>query len=309
LNQDERLYLTCFRFSTNGVAYNAEVFDDEDLIQVQMTCAAVPSPTFNIMQLVKVYKEKAATPADGTSIPEDITEVADQYGAQFTYVGKKTHDPDAVGFKKNRSGWYVSYTSLKSFLMYFDDLMSFRSRHSDSEFDEIGSTLQIVLRMGAGIADALKLDQKEDELLCRWSVEKEEDETTWPVRVFDLPPPNPTYPLRFIIMTMELTAADKMNVIFGGNTKPFQAEFNTEDIKLKVQKISDSAYPEYYRVIEHVKIDEDVTECVEKLTHVLEKILHGSPVMVQLNVKTHDTELVQKVITEIKKLPNIEVRD
>ena len=48
VHEDDRLYLTCFRFCTSGNVYNAEVFDDEELIQIQMTCAAVPSPIFRI---------------------------------------------------------------------------------------------------------------------------------------------------------------------------------------------------------------------------------------------------------------------
>ena len=100
-----------------------------------------------------------------------------------------------------------------------------------------------------------------------------------------------------------------MNVIFGGNTKPFQAEFSREDIKLKMQKITGSAYPEYYRVIEHMTIDKDVAPCMQKLTHILENILYGSPVIVQVNDQNQNTELAQAIISELKKLPNVEVRD
>ena len=185
----------------------------------------------------------------------------------------------------------------------------FRSKFNDLEFDALHSDVEIVLRLSPRIPDTFTLDEKEDELLCSWSVEKEGTEGTWPVRVFDLSPPAPTYPLRFTVMTMELIDENIMNVIFGGNTMPFQAEFTTEDIKLKVQKISGSVYAEYYRVIQDMKMDEDVTPCVQKLTHILEKILYGSPVIVQLNDKKYNTDLVQEVIAGIKNLPNIEVRD
>ena len=76
-----------------------------------------------------------------------------------------------------------------------------------------------------------------------------------------------------------------------------------------MQKIGGAPFAEYYRVIEHVQIDPDVTSCVEKLKHVLQNILYNSPVILQLNDKKHDTDLAQQVIAEIKKLPNIEVRD
>jgi len=307
--EDDRLYLTCFCFSTTGNVYNADMFGDGELIQMQMTCAALPSPVYNIMQLVKLYKENSADPEDGTRIPEDMEAVTQEYAAQFIYVSKKTPDPDSVGFKKNRSGWYVSYKNLKAFLMYFDDLMFFRTKFFDSEFDALDSEPKIVLRLSAGLGDSFNLDAKEDELVCSWSVEKESAVSTWPVRIFDLPPPSPTYPLRFILLTLELNAPNNMNVIFGGNSKPFQAEFSTEGIKLNEQKMTGGAYAEYYRVMEHVKIDEDVKPCVEKLKHVLVNILYNSLVMVQLNDKKHNTDLAQQVVSELKKLPNIEVRD
>ena len=91
--EDDRLYLTCFCFSTAGSVYNAEIFDDEQLIQLQMTCAALPSPLFNMMTLVRLYSEKCAKPEDGTPIPENIAAVTEQYAAQFTYVNQKTPDP------------------------------------------------------------------------------------------------------------------------------------------------------------------------------------------------------------------------
>ncbi len=77
-----------------------------------------------------------------------------------------------------------------------------------------------MLRLSARISDSFQLDAKEDELLCSWRVEKQDVGTTWPVRVFDLPPPSlmylprlsPTYPPRLIWMTLELTAENKVEV-------------------------------------------------------------------------------------------------
>ena len=113
--------------------------------------------------------------------------------------------------------------------MYFDDLMFFRTNFADSEFDALGSDLKIVLHLPARISDSFQLDAKEDEFLCYRSVERHDVGATWPMRVFDLPPPPPTYPLRLILMTLELTAQNRMHVIFGGNTKPFKAEFSRTD--------------------------------------------------------------------------------
>ena len=109
-------------------------------------------------------------------------------------------------------------------------------------------------------------------------------------------------------MTLELTAPNKMHLIFNGNTNPFGEKFNEENIKLKRQKIDGSSYAEYYRVIEHVKIEDDVAECFQKIQHILKDILCSSPVIAQLNDKKHDTELALKVMSQIKELPNIELR-
>ena len=106
-------------------------------------------------------------------------------------------------------------------------------------------------------------------------------------------------------MTLELTAEDTMNVIFGGNTKPFQANFTEEGIKLKSQKTSASTYAEYYRVLEHVRLENDVTLCLENLTDVFTKVLCGSPVVMQINDNKHDTELAQRVLQNLATLPNV----
>ena len=105
-------------------------------------------------------------------------------------------------------------------------------------------------------------------------------------------------------MTLELTAPNKMNVIFGGNTKPFQANFTEEGIKLKSQRTSASTYAEYYRVLEHVRLENDVTPCVESLTHIFKNVLCGSPVIMQINDNKQDTELAQKILGELAMLPN-----
>ena len=62
-------------------------------------------------------------------------------------------------------------------------------------------------------------------------------------------------------------------------------------------------------MLEHVKMEEDITPCVEQLTHVLTNILLGSPVIIQINEKKEDTELVQRVLSALTKLPNVEKRD
>ena len=128
--------------------------------------------------------------------------------------------------------------------MYFDDLMFFRTNFADAEFDALGSDLKIVLRLSARISDTFQLDAKEDELLCYRSVARYDVGATRPMLVFALHPPSATYPLRLILMTLELTAHNRMHVIFGGNTKPFQAEFFREEITLEVQKTDSATYAE-----------------------------------------------------------------
>ena len=61
-------------------------------------------------------------------------------------------------------------------------------------------------------------------------------------------------------------------------------------------------------MLEHVKMEEDITPCVEQLTHVLTNILLDSPVIIQINEKKEDTELVQRVLSALTKLPNVEKR-
>ena len=303
--EDDRLYLSCFAFCSDGSVYDGQVFHEEVLVQIQMTCSAVPSPIYKMQELVQKYAQSTTATAGERPVPEDVAAIADRYHTQFTYVSKRTPDPDRVGLKRNRSGWYVSQRNLKGFLMYFDDLLFFRKTFVDDEFDALDPDLHVVLRVPAQLRTHCVLDPKEDELLCTWSTELETAETKWPVDVFDLCPPPGVYPPRFVLMTLELTSSDKMNVIFSGNTKPFQANFTEEGIKLKTQKTSASTYAEYYRVLEHVRLQNDVTPCVENLADVFTKVLCGSPVVVQINNNKHDTELAQQVLQKLAALPNV----
>ena len=140
-DQDERLYLTCFSYCTHGSAYNDQVFDAGRLVQIQMTCNAVHSPMFSIIQLVTLYGQAEKSREPDKHVPTDMESLTRQYGVQFVHVGKNTTDPDGVGFKVWRAGWYVSSTNLKAFLMYFDDLTYFRSTLSNNEYAALGGEI------------------------------------------------------------------------------------------------------------------------------------------------------------------------
>ena len=303
-NRDEHLHLTCFLYAEKGSVYS-DVYDDSKLLQLQATCDGQPSPLYYQKKLVDVYgqtEENSENPP-----PSTLEDVASCYRAQFSFVGKKTTDIDHIPWKKNRAGWYVSASMLKPFLMYFDDLMAFRFKHSDHEFDKLDSEPKIVLHLPEGDDFNISLDQTADELKCSFEIESYQKVQDLSLTVFDLPPP--AFPARITVLGLELVSATTMHAVFGGNTRPFQQGFVSQRIKLRSMKRDpQDAYAEHYRIIGHMTIT-NTEESVAVLQNVFNLILHSSPVLVRLQDTKFDASHVKQILDKIEEFPNVRVEE
>ena len=132
--KDQDIHCTCLIYRNKGSVYSS-TFDDGQLVVVLMDCAARPNPLFNMKLLVHLYGE--AHRNEDEPPPKSLEEVASQYGAEYSFVWKKTLDVDGVGFKRNSSGWFVSASQLKDFFMYLDDLLDYRFRVETGEFESV----------------------------------------------------------------------------------------------------------------------------------------------------------------------------
>ena len=131
---DQDVHLTCLVYASKGSVYSSD-FDEGQLLVVLTECVARPSPLFNQKKLVEVYGSSQKDAEDPP--PATLPEVATRFGAEFGFVGKKTEDVDRMPWKRNASGWYVSGSQLKEFLMYYDDVLDFRFRLQTEDFESV----------------------------------------------------------------------------------------------------------------------------------------------------------------------------
>ena len=103
--------------------------------------------------------------------PDSLEQVASRYGAEYSFVWKKTADVDAVPFKRNASGWFVSASHLKDFFMYLDDLLDYHFRVQTGELER-AEERNIWVHIPVHSPLELNLDKEADELKCSFTVQK-----------------------------------------------------------------------------------------------------------------------------------------
>ena len=289
---DESLHMGVYQYMQKGFLYS-DTFKDGRLWVGQMATALMPSPLFQIMKLIKRYGD--SEPDSEDPAPCDMDEVTTRYGASLQFVTRSTKDPDEIRWAKNRMGFYVDEPMIKDFLMYFDDLMAFRLRLDDEEFDKMTGTLKIVIHVSDSSPIKHKFDKKEDELKCDFEVV---EDSVAMMSVFDLPPP--VFPARIVTLSFEMVSEQKAHLIFGGNTKPFQGGFAERKIELCSTK-QDPAdqYPEYFRVIKDMDLSQSQT-CTQKLQEVFEACLKSSPIVLRMKPSKFDHTVVKKIVDPLQ---------
>ena len=295
---DGNIHIAVVKYCTNGSVYNA-MFDEGALHVMVMASGGQPNPLFLMGKLMEVYG-KTTRETDNPE-PENVDELVEKYKVKYQFVSKKTEDVDAVSWRKFGAGFYVSggMAAIKDFLMYFDDVISWRSEYEDETFDPIAEKPKIFVYVSPD--ETLALDKQTDELKCDFEVVKKAEHT---FTVFDLPPP--TFPNRIVVLTFELLSATQAHLIFSGNTKPFQAGFGALKIKGKSVLVNpNDKFKEFFRVREDMDLtDEDA--CASELKNIFEVgCLQSSPVVVRIQETKHVISAVQKIMACFTNYPNL----
>ena len=291
---DDNIHVGLYHYMQNGSLYSP-TYTNGPIWVAQISTTQMPSPLFQIMKLIKKYGESQSKSENPP--PSSMEELQCRYAAQLQFVSKTTPDPDEIGWARNRMGFYIDEKMVKEFLLYFDDLMAFRRGLCDVDFGKIEVPMKILIHMldSDGARVQLKLDKEQDQLECEFVVLKE---VVTFMSVFDLPPP--TFPSRLVTVSFEMLTDTKANVIFGGNTKPFQVGFVQRNVGLCSLKMdAKDTYAEYFRVLKDV--DVSTTQiCSETLEDLLDACLQGAPVVVRIKKTTIDTTAVEAIISSLQ---------
>jgi hypothetical protein len=298
-NLDGSICMALFKYCSDGSVYDPAVFDTDDLVYLATTSGGQPNVLFMLKRVIELHGEATKNTADPA--PVNLDELEIKYNAKYQFVGKKTEDKDAVVWRKYGSGFFISGgpDAVKAFLMYYDDIIAWRCDYSDETFEPIAEKPKIFLHVPADYP--LELDPKEDELKCLFEIQKD---AAPQLSVFDVPPP--TFPHRIVVMTFQLVSSTVTNIIFSGNTKPFQTQFAGLGIKGKgMQVLPDDKFPEFFRCIE----DRQLTKA-ENLLNELKNILgagclKSSPVIVRIKPTKYDTANAKKIFEGLADCKNV----
>ena len=300
---DHAIHAFVCKYADNGNLYS-QWFATGSLYVVNLQCEARPSPLLYMKKMVAGLAEmRASMSADeeddkGSVMPGTFEDLSREMQTTYNFCGKQTVDDDEVGYVQNRSAFYVS--DVKAFLMYFDELMYWRSSHVNEEegLSKLEWSPKIIVHKGPGIDFEITPD---DEAKCVFetkSFDKVHD------IIFQVPPP--TYPSRLCIIYLELINPNIVHIQIGGNTKPYQQHFVA--LKIKGQSVKSDPgdlYGEYFRIIKHVDVNTELKTQLQSLLG--PKGLCGSPVVIRLHETTEDITLLRTNLEIVQEFPNVKL--
>ena len=216
---DGKVHAWVQHFCTNGCVYS-ERFAADRLDVIQFACKSDgENPLYMLKyRIAKFFTQATETGVEG--LPVDFESFERDFGAQFVFVSKATVDKDQVGLVKNRICFYCGLKAqgMKNILMLIDDVWKFCLTFIDDRVNKLTCLPDIGVYTPPGYG--LSIDKEKDECSCEFSVSESVEAG---FSCFHLPPP--VYPARFVVLTIQAIAKDKIHLIFGGNTKPFSLMF------------------------------------------------------------------------------------
>ena len=300
---DHAIHAFVCKYADNGNVYS-QWLASGPLYVINVHCEARPSPLLYMKKMIAGLAEMKAQESGededekSGGIPRTFDDLARELQSMYNFCGKQTVDDDGVGFVPNRSAFYVS--NVKHFLMYFDELMYWRSSHVNEEegLSQLEWSPKIIVHKGPGIDFDITAA---DEAKCVFETknfDKVQD------IVFAVPPP--TYPSRLCIIYLELIKPTMVHIQIGGNTKPFQSQFVALKIKGQTFKANPGdQYGEYYRIIKHVEVETELKPQLRLL--IGPQGLCGSPVVIRLHETQEDIALLRTNLDIVEEFPNVKL--
>ena len=299
---DNAMHAYVCKYADNGALYS-QWHASSPLYVVNLQCDVRPSPLLYMKKMVAGFAEmRANMPAEeedkSNLVPYSLEDLCREMQATYNFTGKQTSDEDDVGFTLNRSAFYVSH--VKAFLMYFDELLHWRSTYVNEEegLSALTWSPKVIVHLGPGIDFEIA---EEDGVKCEF--EHEQFDKVHDV-IFQVPPP--TYPHRVCIMYFEMVNDNIVHIQIGGNTKPYLSNFVALKIKGQTHKPNpNDAYGEYFRIIKHVDIAKDLKTQLRVLFG--SQGLCGSPVVIRLHETTGDITLLRTNLEVVAEFSNVKI--
>ena len=300
---DSKVHAWVRQFCSKGSVYDPR-FADDRLDVIQLACSTGgENPLYQLKYRVDKYCNHLRENGDEDS-PADFADFEETYGVQFSFVGKQTNDTDKVGMAKNRIGFYCDQklSGVKNLLMFLDDVWQFCLTFQDDRVKKLSSVPDVVVHVPPDYV--LQIDQVTDECACSFSVVETANKS---FSYFHLPPP--IYPSRFVVLNIQPVSAEKVHLVFGGNTKPFNTGFAEQDFSFKKKDgATEKDYAEYFQVKLNATID-DMSMHDSLVKSICTDVLLDSPLFVRCPLGDGSVGALSNLLATFKKRGTVHVEE
>ena len=294
---DKNVHAYVMPFCSEGGIYGAQFQGPMDAVHT--VAGGKPNVLYKLLDAMAAFASQKHD--EDESFPASMQAMQEEYNFKVQITGSQ--DPDNIGtFEKGRVAFYVDRASVKNFLCLLDSFIAWRVdfKFAADDLSFVDGAPKFIMHVAS---NSLLFFESSDEMECEFEVVKGVFQST--VHVFQASPPS--FPSRFVVATVEGESKHLLSVVFSGNLYPFKLGFDAEKVAVQKLEQSGQAYPEWYRVIRMINLQEP-----EKKQWLLdlfgEKVLKHSPCVVHVRKVGESDEVVADLVKELSELQNIRVR-
>jgi hypothetical protein len=293
---DGALHMYAMDYCNHGEVYGAQFASKTKAVHLKY----FEYPNILYMTTLSLGAYLKGLHEEDDSEPENLPAFEKHFGAKV--VVTTSADPDEVGtYVKNRVVVYVDERNEKALYCFLDSWVKWRVTH---KMDDADPDLPEEVKLIFHVAQDSKLTfSSADEMENTYEVLKEDFSGT--VNIFEGHPP--TFPSRPVVANIEGASQNFVNIVFSGNTKPFQSGFDAAGIgRSKGAPLEGSAYPEWFRTIR--QRDLSIEGTIETIvTYFQDAVLKDSPVFVRLVRIPEKDDKFLALIGALRRCPRVRV--
>ena len=250
-----------------------EPFEEGPGACVRMVFIGRPSPLYGIRAALNAFCESMRVSQDFAG---SVTELEDTYHFKLVYSDGTDVDDTGLLVKYAIAAYMkLDVERVREWLAMIDSFLAWRAAgeyHGDNGAVSEKPTMAVHNMAGLDTR-SITLERTS----CPFEIEGEVEHC--PVLITDVPPP--VYPKRFVIMKVDASGSDKVDIVISGNCKPFAPGLAAKRVPCKSLKRdpADEYAEKFYTLFDFdVAAAENVKLVTESL---LEEVFVGSPVILR----------------------------
>ena len=292
------------KYSNEAACFGENFVAGAALYQLQILHEAVPTALFRMVNHFGEFLEEQH--AADSAVPKSLREFEQSFNAKL--VVSNAEDPLGLGVCQWRVAFYVSGETrhLKNLMLLLDSF--FHWRYENEQQKQFPRELELEVNNMTELDIAVSAE--EDELQCKVAVHKSspvEKDTLGSTSVLHAQPP--TWKRTGLRADIEVLEADKIGIVFRGDTYPYRSNFDAALIGGQFVKQDGTPADrgeegaEYFRVIPEFAFGEDAD--VSKALYYFTGLLHSSVIGITWDKTPDDSTLLAIFKARLEVQPNV----